>query len=620
MIRLRPPSFEPVLTCVFALAGFLWGGTLGLRQIAGIDSGLDRLEYMTLDWRFLLAGARAAPRGVVVAAIDDETIREAGGYPLPRNVVARIVRGIAGYDPQAIALDMVFLDPGNPEGTTALADALRRGRSVVAAVGRFDRDRSGLDSQWTSDDLLPTPSQVLAPITTIADAARTGLVNISTDHAGVPRYVPLVFRIGDSLLPSFALAVAAAALNTEPVFVGNAVKLAGRTVSLDLGYHLPIRYYGPRGSVRYLSAADVLRGTVNPDAIRGQVIVLGATGIGVGDTFATPFDRIVPGAEIFATAVTNLLAGDGLIRTTSIRWIDAGTAALLPPVLVLLMAMRRNALGLGLVAVVLAAWIGAVFAGFEFGVWFNVAVPLAAALPAAASYAIARLLRDRYVSARLDADRATLSKFQSPVLVEHILRNPSFLEQPVQQQAAVVFLDLSGFTGVAERLGPQWTRDLLLAFQTIVERDVVEHGGYVVSFMGDGAMFVFGLTKAREDDGSRALLAIVKVRKSLTEWVASLPPVAKEPLTFRMGAHAGPVVLSRLGPRDHQHITATGDTVNVASRLLEIAKQLRASIVVTEDLWDAADAKTQSMFSVENPALTEVDIRGRSQSLRIRFL
>ena len=74
-MRLRRPSFEALLTGAFVVAGALWGGFLGVRQINGLDAGLDRVEYLTLDWRFLLAGARPAPRGVIIAAVDDEALR-----------------------------------------------------------------------------------------------------------------------------------------------------------------------------------------------------------------------------------------------------------------------------------------------------------------------------------------------------------------------------------------------------------------------------------------------------------------------------------------------------------------------------------------------------------------
>ncbi len=207
-------------------------------------------------------------------------------------------------------------------------------------------------------------------------------------------------------------------------------------------------------------------------------------------------------------------------------------------------------------------------------------------------------------------------RFQSPLLVGHILKNPKFLETPVHQNVAAVFLDLSGFTGVTETLGPAWARDLLAGFQALIERDVVAHQGFVVSFMGDGAMIIFGLPEPRPDDASRALLAVKRLHASMTAWLGALPPVARDRLSARIGGHFGPAVVSRLGPAHHQHITATGDTVNVTSRLLEVAKQQHCVVVVSEELCAAANAP--ALPGDATVATLEVDIRGRAQPLCIR--
>jgi len=624
MLRLGRPTVETLLTTAFVLSGLAWGGYLGARQMAGDSTGLDRLDHLTVDWRFALAGPRAAPRGVVIAAIDNDTVHEFSGYPLPRDGLARIIRGIAAYGPQAIAVDILFLDAGKPEADRELADALRSTRTVVGAIGLFDSDGSPprTDSRLATGELalVPQATSVLMPVAVLSDVAQSGLVNLATDVVGVPRHVPMIFHADAAIMPSFALAAVAAGLNTEPALGPDTIRLAARTVRTDLGYHLPLRYYGPAGSIRQFSAAKVLHGEIDPNDVRGQLVILGATAVAMGDTFATPFDRMVPGVEIMATAVSNILAGDGLIRTPFIRRIDATAAVVLPALAVLLMAMRRSVVGVGLAAIVLALWGASAIAAFTQGYWFSVAIPLGAALPVATGYGLARLMRDRHVVRRLAGERAALTRFQSPLLVEHIVNNPAFLAQPVHQDVAVVFVDLSGFTGVAEALGPAWTRELLAGFQQLVEHDVAQHGGFVTSFMGDGAMILFGLPRPRPDDAARALLAVSALRMSITRWLEGLPPIARDRLSARIGGHFGPAVVSRLGPAHHQHVTATGDTVNVTSRLLEVAKQQHASVVVSEDLCGATRLANPSAGGTSTGQPLEVDIRGRAQPFRIRVL
>ena len=613
------PGPSRLLTGAFLAAALLVGAALGALEINGLASPLDRIENLTLDWRFLLAGARPAPPGVVIVAIDDETLSEAGGGAPTREMMARIVRALAGFHPRSIAIDMAFLNSRDEEADAQLAGALRTAPAVVAAIGVFDAAGRSAGAAEPGDlALAPEPSSVLWPIDAIRDAAQVGLANVSTDSSGVPRYIPMIYRTPDGVVPSFALAAASEALKAEPVLGPSQIEIAGRVREMDPGYHMPLRFYGPEGSLKRISAAQVLRGDLDPEALRGKIVVVGVTAAGASDTFATPFDRVAPGAEVFATAIGNLLAGDGLARTPSTRRIDAAGVVALPVFMIALMAMRQAAIGLTLAALVFALWLAGVFLAFVNGYWLSIAAPLASVLPLTVGFAAARSIVERRAGAKIAAERSTLARFHSPLLLDHLFREPDFLEKPVRQDVGVMFLDLSGSTAVAEALGPEWTRDLLSAMQTLVEGEVTAHGGVVVNYMGDGVLAVFGLPKPRSDDAARALATVEALHESMTAWLANLPPAARDRLDFRIGLHFGPAILSRLGSPTQQQISATGDTVNVASRLLEVAKQQHCRVVVTEDLFQAANAPSPSPSVNAGYAPLTVSIRGRAGDLPVR--
>jgi adenylate cyclase len=620
MIGLRRPSPRAVLTLLFVVLGAAWGGFLGVRHLAALGSALDPLENLSLDWRYSLEGPRMPPRGVVIAAIDEDTIRQAGSFPLPRNVLAQIVRGLARYNPQVICVDVLLLDPGNAQADRELADALRATRSVIGAVALFNPDDPNAEAPARpgGDDLIPAPARILWPEEIFRQAAQPGLSNVSTDRSGVPRYVPLLFETGGMIVPSFALASASAALNTDPVLGKDVVKLRARSVALDLGYHLPLRFYGPSGSFSNFGAWRAIGGELEPDDVRGQVVVVGATASGTGDRFATPFDRTTPGVEIFATAISNLLAGDGLVRDRTTRAIDAVIAIALPAAAVLLLSLRALWLAIALTTVTFLAWVLAVVVAFNEGYWLSFAVPAAAAVPIAVTYGIGRLWVEQRAVERIAAETAVLRRFQAPGLLALLNKDPQLLAKPVRQEAAILFVDLSGFTGLTEALGPAWTRDLLVELHALIERAATDHHGFVVSYMGDGAMIVFGLPAPQPGDAACALAAVEQLHRDLQTWLGSLPPVAHGKLSPRVGGHFGPVILSRLGAADHQHIAATGDTVNVASRLLEVSKQHNAPIAVSDDLCRAAGvAGTVEELRLGDPL--EVDIRGRAHPVSVRL-
>lgn len=144
-----------------------------------------------------------------------------------------------------------------------------------------------------------------------------------------------------------------------------------------------------------------------------------------------------------------------------------------------------------------------------------------------------------------------------------------------------------------------------------VEDAASAHDGAVTSFMGDGAMVLFGLPEARPGDARRATEAALALAPALRAWLEG----HGLPAGIRIGVHTGPVVVSRLGGAHNQHITATGDTVNVTSRLLEVAKAESAVIVLSDDLL------TESGLAAEALGLDPlicVPIRGRVEPIRLR--
>jgi adenylate cyclase len=221
---------------------------------------------------------------------------------------------------------------------------------------------------------------------------------------------------------------------------------------------------------------------------------------------------------------------------------------------------------------------------------------------------------DRLHLRRLTRSEEALRRFQPPALAERIASDPDFLMRPEARDIPILFVDLSRFTTLSERLGPQRTRSLLAAYHSVVERQVTGRGGLVLSFMGDGAMIAFGIPRAAPDDARRAVETALDLVSGVRAWLrlCGVSETERWNIDVRVGAHYGPVILSRLGTAAHQHITAAGDSVNVASRLLEVASERGASAAISADLLQAAGD-----LPVSPPALQTLAIRGREQPLEV---
>lgn len=221
------------------------------------------------------------------------------------------------------------------------------------------------------------------------------------------------------------------------------------------------------------------------------------------------------------------------------------------------------------------------------------------------------VIAERRARQRSDRQVSNLRRYVAPALVDQIAEQPRPDFAGRCQQAAVLFIDIAAFTSLSQRLGPAGSSDLLRAFHRMVEAAVHAHGGVVTGFLGDGAMAVFGLPEVRADDSVRALAAA----RVLASAFAQRPP-----LRVGIGVHCGPVVIEQIGGQAQVQITATGDTVNVASRLEGLTRRHQAVIAISDTLAETvlADKRADLLDGFE-PAPGQ-PIRGRQDPVDLWLL
>ncbi|MBB3453173.1 adenylate cyclase [Rhizobium sp. BK313] len=608
----------PLQTLIALVLTAVWGAGLGIAHLRGDIPVIDGAEATLANLRNVLGGSRQPPDVVTIVAIDDETSRQAGHYPLPRATLAKVIDAIAALKPKAIGLDMLLVDAGAEADDAALTRSLKQTNAVLAAAGVFPESRQRV-AEDSKEPLARVPSalQFLEPQQQFAEAASYGIVNVQTDQTGTPRFVPMLFRSGERIEPSFSLRLVSAATGEPTTVISDHIKLGDRSVHTDTGYLMPLSFYGPRGTIRTIGANAALNGQLPEEAIKDHIVVIGATVTGGGDVFPTPFDPVLPGVEVISTSITHLMAGDGLIRDRGVRLIDLCFAIGLPLVLVSLLAWRRNTIGLILVLCVILAWLSINISAFKHGIWLSAAVPIAAAMPPALLFGAAQLWLGRKQAKHFAQQSELLQRIQAPGLAEYLARDPGFLAEPVRQEAAVVFIDLNGFTGLSEAIGPTAVRELLNGFYDLVDEEVTASGGAITSFMGDGAMILFGLPQPKRDDPSNAARCCIRLADRMRGWLGALPEAIASRIGFKIGAHFGTVVASRLGGGGRQQITATGDTVNVASRLMEVAARNNAEIAISNDLLQAAGRDSAPYLEGRLDGPIEANLRGRAGSLAV---
>jgi class 3 adenylate cyclase/tetratricopeptide (TPR) repeat protein len=188
-------------------------------------------------------------------------------------------------------------------------------------------------------------------------------------------------------------------------------------------------------------------------------------------------------------------------------------------------------------------------------------------------------------------------------LAERILTSHGALEGE-RKSVTVLFCDLVGSTGLAERLGAEHMHVLVNAFFETALAEVHRYEGTVNQFLGDGFMALFGAPLAHEDHGRRAALAALGVARALRDQPVVVAGITV-PLTVRMGVHTGFVIVGAIGDNLRMDYTAIGDTTNLAARLQQLAEP--GAILASEATWRLVEGY------VRGERVGPVQVKGRSE-------
>jgi adenylate cyclase len=153
-----------------------------------------------------------------------------------------------------------------------------------------------------------------------------------------------------------------------------------------------------------------------------------------------------------------------------------------------------------------------------------------------------------------------------------------------EREIAVLFCDLRGFTRFAEHRLPFDTVFMLNRYFETVGHAVEEAGGHLDKFIGDGALALFGLSTPPPEASRQAVQAALGIARGIAELNRTYASELENPMRVAMGLHVGPTIVGEMGYGRAVGLTAIGDTINTASRLEGLAKELDAELVLSADL------------------------------------
>ena len=621
--RFRFLGLGPEGAAAFLLTLCLAFAALALRE----NPTFDAIEGRTLDWRLRIRGPLAPSPDIAMVVVDDRTLDVLGRWPISRAWLARAVEAAAAAGAAVIAFDLIFVGPENePEADEALrAAVVDFGKAVVPFAFLFAKSQSGPpglppvleraayavvhEPAGLSAAPRPFPTGLLMPEPGLLAAGVPAHVSVVLDADGMLRRMEPVIGYGGAYFP--ALHVAAARLflgltrSEVAVSQGEGLQLGARRIATQADMRLPVNYLGPAGHMPTYSLIDLVEGRVPTGALRGRAVLIGATAQGVGDRFATALAPNLPGVEVFAVALDNIIEGRSLERSLRTTVWDL-LAVLVCGFLAAALAWQRAALvTLAGGAAIVLAWGAVCTAALILNtLWLSFVPPALAAGAGALVISAAQVFRERRARQSLEHERAGVARFISPLI------GP----RETHVQVAVMFVDMQGFTAAAEDMAPERTMALMRAFHGRVENAVLRHRGKIDKFIGDGALALFGTEGPDAEAAKNALLCARDLADAVAVWAAEMPEDEPKP-RVGIGIHLGPVALGEVGGAAYAQMTVAGDTVNVASRLEALTRSNGATILASDAAVEAARAAGAALDDfVELPMQ---QIRGRRRPLGV---
>jgi adenylate cyclase len=557
---------------------------------------------------------------VRVIAIDDESLERLGQWPWPRARVAELIDKLSAAGAATIVLDVLFSEPERPiagqaaTGDKELADAIARSRAVLGMAFADQGPRPVVKAGFATagDDpraFLPRFNGSLLPLAPLREAAAgIGAMNFIPDRDLVVRELPTIFNVAGELVPSLAVEAMRVAQGASTIVV-RATNASGdktfgdRTgiTSIKIGAvetltgpngAIRIRYAGSRPE-RQIEAWKVLAGGFDPKLVEGAIVLIGATASALYDLRATPLENAVPGIYIHAEMIESVLKGAHLTRPDFMRGLETilvvigglfgiAAASRLPPLS-----------GAVVTGVVVAGFIVASATAFtSLQQLFDPLWPSAASI---ACFGIAGVSVLRRTERERRQIRNAFAHYLSPAVVESLARDPSRLVLGGETRViTVLFSDIRGFTSRSERLSAEDVVGFLNSVHTPLTQHVLDSGGTLDKFMGDGMMAFWNAPVEVPDHVRAALRAALAMQQTIATIDQDLKASAMAPnqpagsLAIGIGIHTGPACVGNIGSMQRFDYSAIGDTVNTAARIEPLCKSFRVGILVSDAIAEAA--------------------------------
>jgi adenylate cyclase len=587
---------------------------------------LEELRLRAFDIFQIIQPREATERPVVIVDIDEKSLRALGQWPWPRTRIAEMITRLTNLGALVIGFDVVFAEPdrlspqlaaetfrdldeptrnrlrGLPSNDQVMAEAMRQSKVVLGetglpiAVPQTNTQRPAAGVAALGGDPAPflfSFPGLLQNVPVLENAAAgRGLFSIRTERDGIVRRVPMVMMAQGNIMPSLSFEMLRVATGARAILVRmdeagiKGVAVPGLEMPTDRNGQLWV-HFAPHDQGRYVSAIDVIEGRITADRVSRRLVLVGTSAAGLLDLKTTPIDPTMPGVEVHAQVIENILTKSTLSSPSWAIVAEFGTALVIGIGIIWLAPILGPLLLLVFGAVIVGLLIGVSWYLYtQESLLIDFTYPLLSSLLIYLTLVFANYVSEQAQRRRI---RSAFSQYLSPTLVAQLAQSPEKLVLGGEQrEMTIMFSDVRGFTTISEiyKDDPQGLTALMNSFLTPLTNAIIDRRGTIDKYMGDAIMAFWN---APLDDPTHELNAceaaldmLDRVERLNSERKEAAAAAATQfiPIQIGVGINTGRCVVGNMGSDLRFDYSVLGDSVNLASRLEGQCKSYGLPIII----------------------------------------
>jgi adenylate cyclase len=565
-------------------------------------------------------------RPAVIVDIDEKSLAKLGQWPWPRTRVAELINKLTEAGAAAIGFDIVFAEPDRlspalaadsfsgldeeirdklralPSNDQVMAEAVKKSRVVLGQTAlpvpapQPEGVPPSAGVAWLDGD----PKQFLVSyeglLRNIKDleavAAGRGLFTIEAERDGIIRRVPMVMEAQGNVLPSLSFEMLRVGTGSSTILIRmdragiKGVAVPGLEVPTDARGKLWV-YFSKHDRERYVSAVDVLEGHFAADRFAQRLVLIGTSATGLLDIKTTPIDRVIPGVEVHAQIIENLLTNSTLRAPNDAIAIELIAALVLGVAIIILAPILGPGLLLLFGGTIIALLIGTSWYFFsQERLLLDFTFPLLSSSLIYLTLVFTNFVKEQAQRRQI---RSAFGQYLSPTLVEQLAQSPEKLVLGGEErEMTIMFSDVRGFTTISEiyKDDPQGLITLMNGFLTPLTNAIIERNGTIDKYMGDAIMAFWSAPLHDPDHELNACEAALEMLDRVDRLNHEREQAAKEnstrfiPINIGVGLNTGKCVVGNMGSDLRFGYSVLGDSVNLASRLEGQCKSYGLPIII----------------------------------------